>query len=443
SNATVSMDPTYSTRSSLRASLNNNNLTYFRHLITELLPNKKANVSDDFVEKVLTILKQKFATMGDESSWTTSNETQSWFCGETIKSWTSAYADTYHAHFAITICFFGILTNSFNIIILTRKDMAAAPINRILAALAWADMFLMLEYIPFAYYYNLEIKKNMDFPYYGAVYTLFHTHYALILHTVSICLTLTLAVWRYLAIGFIEKNHILCSHHRCTLAIIISFILPLFLCMPQYPALTIKSTVVEEQNVNYTLYHVQLSDLVEKHKTLLKVNFWLFGIFLKVLPCLILMVISIWLIRTLFKAKKGRQVLKSQDNNFLITPSREQNKNSTKYERRADRTTKMLVVILILFLVTELPQGLFALGIGLTGKDLFLTCYQSYGEIMDILALLNGSINFLLYCCMNRMFRITFGQLFRNKILNKWVQPGASDTPTMIAESQKTVTATV
>ena len=32
---------------------------------------------------------------------------------------------------------------------------------------------------------------------------------------------------------------------------------------------------------------------------------------------------------------------------------------------------------------------------------------------MDILALLNGAINFILYCAMSRQFRTTFGQLFK------------------------------
>lgn len=185
-----------------------------------------------------------------------------------------------------------------------------------------------------------------------------------------------------------------------------------------------------EENIVFTLYRVGLSDIVEKHKALLKVNFWIYSIFIKLLPCVILIVISIWLIRTLFKAKKGRQVLRGYDNSLLVANGWE-NKRLSKYERRADRTTKMLIAILFLFLLTELPQGLFAFVIALEGKELFLTCYQHYGEIMDICALLNGSINFILYCCMNRMFRITFGKLFRNKILRKWVQPTISDTHTM------------
>lgn len=87
------------------------------------------------------------------------------------------------------------------IAVLTRKDMACAPINRILTGLAVVDMLLMIEYVSFAYYYYIDLAERLNFPYWGAVFVLFHAHFTQVLHTISICLTLALAVWRYLAIG--------------------------------------------------------------------------------------------------------------------------------------------------------------------------------------------------------------------------------------------------
>jgi hypothetical protein len=40
---------------------------------------------------------------------------------------------------------------------------------------------------------------------------------------------------------------------------------------------------------------------------------------------------------------------------------------------------------------------------------------------MDILALINSAINFILYCAMSRQFRTTFNQLFRPKWLDRWL----------------------
>lgn len=39
---------------------------------------------------------------------------------------------------------------------------------------------------------------------------------------------------------------------------------------------------------------------------------------------------------------------------------------------------------------------------------------------MDILALTNSAINFILYCSMSRQFRSAFREVFRPKILNRW-----------------------
>lgn len=81
----------------------------------------------------------------------------------------------------------------------------------------------------------------------------------------------------------------------------------------------------------------------------------------------------------------------------------------------------MLVAVLLLFLVTEIPQGILGLLSAALGDCFFRNCYHKFGELMDILALLNGSINFILYCSMSRQFRMIFGQLFKPRfIVNKW-----------------------
>lgn len=122
-------------------------------------------------------------------------------CNWFVQDFTQRYANTYHGYVALAVCLFGTIANILNVAVLTRKDMACAPINRILTGLAVADMTVMIEYMTFAYYYYLELPGKKDFPYAGAVFVLFHTHFTQTMHTISICLTLTLAIWRYLAIG--------------------------------------------------------------------------------------------------------------------------------------------------------------------------------------------------------------------------------------------------
>lgn len=52
----------------------------------------------------------------------------------------------------LKVCIFGTIANILNIIVLTRKDMNKTPINTLLKWLAVADMFVMIEYIPFTIY---------------------------------------------------------------------------------------------------------------------------------------------------------------------------------------------------------------------------------------------------------------------------------------------------
>lgn len=125
------------------------------------------------------------------------------------------------------------------------------------------------------------------------------------------------------------------------------------------------------------------------------------------------------------RAKGRKQVLRGY--NPCVATNGPVTRRPSKSERRADRTTRMLVAVLLLFLVTEIPQGVLGLLSGVLGDCFFRNCYHNFGEIMDILALLNGAINFILYCSMSRQFRATFGHLFKPKIMKKW-QPTTQQT---------------
>ncbi|XP_046400492.1 uncharacterized protein LOC124166836 [Ischnura elegans] len=612
-----------------------------------------------------------------------------------------------HPVAALTVCALGTLANALNVAVLTRPHLAPAPVNRILTAIAAADAALMAEYASYVIFVRLpQASKSgsgggrdaagsppltpaeeaamveRKFPFAGAAFVLFHTHFSQVMHTVSICLTLTLAVWRYLALRLPpERARILCSRRRCSVALAISVLLPPLLCTPSYilfgivareitiephahhqyhhqvaattaahgapslppdqytiePSLLIPTAAVSSLDADYgpgpastlpsvsaalrqmawaaapemepaaeveaegdwedewrtaedavttttpepwsphlaassptrlpevpptviaVAYVVELSKVArDKGEMLYIVNFWVYAVMLKLLPCLVLTVISVCLVRTLCRAKSRRRALqgdvkkapapksfplcrwrkkdKAAQSKSNAAPSRssgqpsatpqfpppqrerplddggvwmgqeetrppaeveeeeeegvEEEEGATlvqepssrgegdgprgngapaaaadggggrggqqqqrrewlpgwltlrrrrrgtaadgavgggakqdaavatvgaavrRRRRRTERTTRMLVAVLILFLVTEFPQGVLGLMSGLLGRCFFQTCYHLFGDLMDLLALLNGSINFILYCAMSRQFRQTFAQLF-------------------------------
>ena len=57
-------------------------------------------------------------------------------------------------------------------------------------------------------------------------------------------------------------------------------------------------------------------------------------------------------------------------------------------------------------------QGVITLMAAVLGTDFFEKCYTPLGEVMDLVALVNCTVNFLLYSLMSRQFRITFRKTF-------------------------------
>ncbi|KAF5272420.1 hypothetical protein FQA39_LY07888 [Lamprigera yunnana] len=135
------------------------------------------------------------------------NEVRCEVCKWAIQEVVLKYSQNYHGYISMIVCLFGIIANLLTIVVLTRKDLASAPVNRILTGIAVADMLLMVEYISFAYYYYIELPGKLNFPYWGAAFILFHANFTQVLHTISISLTLTLAIWRFIAIGFSRPSY--------------------------------------------------------------------------------------------------------------------------------------------------------------------------------------------------------------------------------------------
>ncbi|PVD30297.1 hypothetical protein C0Q70_09561 [Pomacea canaliculata] len=134
--------------------------------------------------------------------------------------------------------------------------------------------------------------------------------------------------------------------------------------------------------------------------SLLKVNNWIQAILIKLIPCGMLTTLTILLIHAMHKAYRKRMLLKSQGRKAESDKHGEHN-----------RTTGMLLAVVVLFTITELPQGI------LTLMNIFVDCfrdivYNSLGDLLDAMALINNSVNFVLYCSMSRQFRETFVQVF-------------------------------
>lgn len=155
---------------------------------------KSLNFTDEYISNIfnmVSLMKPVEEPLYTENSC---------YCNGTMRNIATKYRNA-HGYVSLFVCIFGTLTNSINIAVLTRKEMRSASFAYILTWLAVTDMILMVEYIPFALYMYMDSEsKTARFSYSGAIYLLIHTNFSQILHTMSICLTLTLAFWRHNAI---------------------------------------------------------------------------------------------------------------------------------------------------------------------------------------------------------------------------------------------------
>lgn len=311
----------------------------------------------------------------------------------------------YHGYLATVVCALGILANILNIVVLTRKNMVSST-NCILTGLAMSDGLTMAAYLPFAlrFYclYGVDSSPERNTQAF-ARFVLFYACFSVVVHTVSIWLTVTLATFRYLFIRLPHRGVVWCSLRRAKIAIFLVYVVTLIICVPNFATITVISERFNSTDGNGTfrLWFVSFRKTTPMEKTLHDVNFWIQAILAKLIPCIGLTILSILLVKSMREADKRRQKL-------LNKPGK--NREHDNYSR-TNRTTLMLLCVVILFLVTEFPQGILNLLSGIL-PPFYGEIYTPLGEIMDILALINNGINFILYCTMSKQFRDTFIEVF-------------------------------
>ena len=306
-----------------------------------------------------------------------------------------------HGYVAVGVCIFGIMCNVFNIVVLTRRNMVS-PFNIILTGLAVSDMMTMTSYTVFAlHFYCLHSHPpnavRNSAPWVG--FMLFHVHFSLTTHNISIFLAVLLALFRYAFVRLqAPGGSVWSSTNKAAISVGGVYVASIILMIPTYMSQHIIYTNLSSSD-NSSYYEIHPVN----NNTLFTVNFWIHALLFKIIPCVLLSIFCILLVRSLHISQKRRQRLLQQSHN--------NHESSRERTRDHARTTRMLLVVLSLFLFTELPQGILGLIMGV--KDgIFEAVYIPLGDAFDIIALINNAINFILYCSMSKQFRDTFVRTF-------------------------------
>lgn len=332
-----------------------------------------------------------------------------------------------HGYLAPIICVFGVVANILNIVVLTRKNMQTST-NVILTGLAISDGLTMAAYIPYAlllYVINgTKITPTRD-TLRVAQFQMGYALFSVVVHSISIWLTVTLALFRYIFIRYPRLGAQYCNMHNAKIAVIAVVIVVTLVCVPYSVNLSIASSPFTDPEgliPNGTSYHIQMKNKHDYDKVLCSVNFWIQAILIKLLPSFLLTIFSILLVNTMRRAERRRKRLlnnvpMSEENGATSTSSTTVSSRKQK-KSRSNRTTKMLLAVVILFLLTETPQGVLSVMGGLDGS-FFDFIYLPLGDLLDIITLINNGINFVLYCTMSKQFRDTFLKLFLKNVLHQ------------------------
>lgn len=91
--------------------------------------------------------------------------------------------------------------------------------------MAVADITLIIEYLPFLFHQELLPSEDVSQQYsWGwAAYMWFHANFSIVIHNVSIWLTLTVAVWRFIMIKYHTLVPIYCTMSRCHLVLLSAY----------------------------------------------------------------------------------------------------------------------------------------------------------------------------------------------------------------------------
>lgn len=213
---------------------------------------------------------------------------------------------------------------------------------------------------------------------------------------------------RYIKVRFTGAGVRMCTMQRARLVVVVIYVVVPVVCLPNCFTTTIQRYPEAEATyklaTNKTVEIWVLNFALESHtdRVVYLLNFWLQAVVAKLLPCVILSVISVLIIRRMRKTDNRSRSLRVKATYRRGSYSREQKTNST---------TLMLLVVVFLFIVTEFPQGILNMLSGIL--PYFVDeVYAQLGDLLDMAALTNNCINFILYCTMSQQFRSTFLRLF-------------------------------
>ncbi|XP_065204531.1 sex peptide receptor-like [Planococcus citri] len=330
----------------------------------------------------------------------------------------------YHSYYNMRICGYVDMVcclvatiSNFLIIMVFTRNTTVSPTNTIFIHIAITESLAILSFLPRSWheYYRVERCSIDIHRTYGWENLALNSYMiAFAFRHVVVWLTVMLGVWRYIAVVHPLKKRQWCDDMGVTQRWIIgAYIFGFLITIPPYTNSAVQPSIIlldEEMCLasistagnstkNVTIYEFKVT--VESTPTYYSFLMISYGILIKSLPAIVLTVICFKLICALIKARKHRAVMVASLNQKLM-------------EKRTDRTTIILLLILALFIATEIPHGICATITGFLGPKFYWGYYYYIMEVANTFVHISSSFNFVFYYTMSNQFRTTFKALFKS-----------------------------
>ncbi|XP_062593862.1 FMRFamide receptor-like isoform X2 [Saccostrea cucullata] len=296
----------------------------------------------------------------------------------------------------------GVTGNVISIAVLTHKSMKTST-NCYLTALAIFDVLYLLTSMALSLKHYEEINEQRIYKY----FYLYSRVFVDIWSNISVCLTVTFTVERYVVVCHPIKGRAICTPSRARLITLFVVLFVFLATSPEFFEWEVYEYVEEQNNINMTSFGIRTTE-VGSSKGYAVFYSWFIVFMFTFAPLAALLSFNIILIRSVCKANRIRRRMTYV---AVKRPGEKQSGEQTK-------VTCMLISVAFVFIICQLPTAAmisFMTYLELAGVELTRSGnhYRIIaGNVTNTLISVNAAVNFVLYSVMSSKFRRVFLRMF-------------------------------
>ena len=289
----------------------------------------------------------------------------------------------FHGYIALVLSIIGLAINVTSIIIFKQPHMMQSPTNRMFMVLAVVHAMghvILIPYHVYDYILNIPCKSKMGKQFILTCYILAYWVY-------------NTAAWLIVAMAGIRYKTISISKlgRQTNVAKTVCIVVVWAIVITVPPGMLYEVKVTSE---NETCYDIELTDLAASRKSILsRALFAIAGVVTRCMPYVVMAIYTALLSKIIISSVHRRSTMNCS-NNYTIS-------------RTHMKTTTMLVVIIMIEILVEFPNGVFLI-INAFDDEFYDDVLKYLRQVLALFTLMKWNLNIFVYYVMSTTFRDTF-----------------------------------